>query len=62
MDKDSKILCQKLRYMNMVIQEIQIQLSFFYDEFVHHASSTSSNDLSTLDEKSLLILEQGNKK
>ncbi|ORX81204.1 hypothetical protein BCR32DRAFT_293408 [Anaeromyces robustus] len=41
-DKDSRILCQKLKYMNVAMQEIQIQLSFFYDEFVQHASSPIS--------------------
>jgi len=75
MNRDSRILCQKLRYMNMVIQEIQIQLSFFYDEFVHHATTTSStsnktlpsssslsmNNQNQLGEKDLLLLEQGKK-
>lgn len=65
MDHDARILCQKLRYMNMVMQEVQIQLSFFYDEFVNHtntiASHTMTNEFGSkpLNENDILLIEQG---
>ncbi|ORX51858.1 hypothetical protein BCR36DRAFT_350907 [Piromyces finnis] len=69
MNHDARILCQKLRYINMVIQEVQIQLSFFYDEFVHHVNTVASHSMTTslsskedkpssLDKKDFLLLKQ----